>query len=65
MRHKHSAPFKQIDRLKANIQPDGMVQERVLSLASIEALPPAEFIEFVRPFCKPLDFSHNYIQLPI
>ena len=65
MRHKHSTPFKKIDQLKLSIQPDGLVQERVLSLASFPELSPSEFIEFVRPFCKPMDFSHNYIQLSI
>ncbi|MEM6804782.1 MAG: bacillithiol biosynthesis BshC, partial [Bacteroidota bacterium] len=61
IRHKYPAAFKQIDQLKAEIQPDAWVQERSLSLASFEGIiSPKEFVSFAYERCNPLNFEHQY-----
>ncbi|MEM8889245.1 MAG: bacillithiol biosynthesis cysteine-adding enzyme BshC [Bacteroidota bacterium] len=61
IRHKYPKAYKEIDQLKSEIQPDGWVQERILSLASLEGImDPKDFVEFAYQQCDPLNFDHQF-----
>ncbi|GAB4421448.1 MAG: bacillithiol biosynthesis cysteine-adding enzyme BshC [Bacteroidia bacterium] len=64
IRHHHAAPFREIEALKLAIQPDGLVQERVLGLAAFADHNPYELVDFIRQQIDPLDYSHKFIALP-
>ena len=57
---KKSPDFAQLTQLKQAISPDGLVQERVWSLAAIPTDIP-NFIAQVKAKCQPLDFTHQAI----
>ncbi len=63
IRNQTPEPFAQIDRLKAAIQPEGMVQERVLSLAAFPEINPEHLIQQVWEKCDPLSFTQQQILL--
>ena len=63
IRSSNPAPFKEIDKVKNQIQPDRMVQERVLSLGAFANFQPEEIISAAWNNCSPLDFTHRYIIL--
>lgn len=63
-RHKNRQPFEEIHALKQALQPDGTVQERVLSLASFPAYDPGQLLDIIYEACDPLDFNHQFITLP-
>lgn len=60
VRSNNPAPFAEIDRLKHAIQPDGAVQERVLSLAAFPDRQPDALVRFAYEACQPLDMAHRY-----
>ena len=65
-RQQHSGPFAHIEKLKRAVEPDGMVQERTLSLASFaHLLSPAELISFLYAASDPLDFQARHWVLPV
>jgi bacillithiol synthase len=64
MRHREPEPFRQIEAVKLAVQPDGMVQERVWSLATVaEWCAPADFLALVHRHCQPLRFDHTMLQI--
>ncbi|MEO1447883.1 MAG: bacillithiol biosynthesis BshC [Bacteroidota bacterium] len=63
-RHDHREPFEEIAALKQAIQPDGTVQERVLSLASFPAYQPEQLLDVIYEACDPLNFGHRFLVLP-
>lgn len=64
-RQQHHGPFTRIKSLKQKIEPDRMVQERILSLASFgNDLPTEDLIEFLYDSCSPLDLNHLCLVLP-
>ncbi|RMG58790.1 MAG: bacillithiol biosynthesis BshC [Bacteroidetes bacterium] len=64
VRHQQPAAFRQIEALKQAIQPDGTVQERVLSLPALAPdYDPADLIAELYPQVDPLDFAHRYLIL--
>ena len=63
MRHKHPKVFDEIRDLKYKIQPDGLVQERVLSLASFPGVAPEDLIKLAWEHCEPLNLEHVYLDL--
>ena len=59
-REQHREPFDQIRALKQQIEPDGLVQERTLSLASFaEWIPVDDFIAFLYREGDPLSLEHR------
>ncbi len=65
-RQQHSEPFAHIGQLKRSVEPDGMVQERVLSLASFASLlPPEAVINYLYEQSDPLDFRGQHWVLPL
>ncbi len=64
VRHAYPKPFERIEALKQAIQPNRIMQERILSLAAFKDIQPLDFIKIIEPYCDPLDFSHKYIILP-
>ena len=64
VRHRQPAAFRQIEAIKQAVQPDGTVQERVLSLAAFAPdYAPEALIAELYPQIDPLDFTHRYIAL--
>ena len=63
LRQLHAQPFNEIDTIKAAVQPDGAVQERVLSLAAFPDLDPSEFVARIFPHVDVLNPEHCYIRL--
>ncbi len=64
-RQQHHEPFDNIRGLKRQIQPDGTVQERTLSLASFAPeVSPSALIDFLYQCCNPLEFEHLFQILP-
>lgn len=63
MRHKHPRAFDEIKELKFKIQPDGLVQERILSLASFPEFAPEDLIKLAWEHCDPLNLEHVYLDL--
>jgi hypothetical protein len=63
IRHNHPKPFNEIGKLKLQIQPEGMVQERTLGLGSFPEVQPDELIALFWAHIEPLDFSHKIIVL--
>ncbi len=63
LRQLHAQPFNEIDAIKAAVQPEGAVQERVLSLAAFPDLDPAAFVARIFPHVDVLDPKHCYIRL--
>lgn len=61
-RHQHPQRFDELRALKAEIQPDGLVQERIWSLGAL-AMSPEAFVAKVAEQCNPLDFAHRLIIL--
>ncbi len=64
MRHRQPEPFAHIEALKLQVQPDGQVQERVWSLATVarwKDLPT--FLHQVHQACQPLNFGHQFLEL--
>ena len=60
VRSNTPAPFAEIDRIKQATQPDGAVQERVLSLAAFPDIAPADIVRLAYDACQPLDMAHRY-----
>lgn len=60
MRHRFPRPFAEIETLKQAIQPDGLVQERILSLASFPEYGPEKLIRLAWEHCQPLSLDHQY-----
>jgi bacillithiol biosynthesis cysteine-adding enzyme BshC len=60
VRNQHPGPFREIEALKARIQPDGWVQERTWSLATLGRDPHA-FVAQVLASIRPLDYSHAFL----
>lgn len=64
-RQEHHGLFSEIKRLKQQVEPDRVVQERILSLASFgNELPTRDLVSFLYHACKPLDFAHQCLRLP-
>ncbi|MFK7921059.1 MAG: bacillithiol biosynthesis cysteine-adding enzyme BshC [Bacteroidia bacterium] len=63
MRHKHPQEFDEIKALKYQVQPDGLVQERILSLASFPGVEPQTLIKLAWEHCDPLNLEHVYLDL--
>ncbi len=63
IRHKHSKVFDRIHEIKAEVNPDQAVQERVWSLAALHGSPD-EFVEWLKPQCDPLLLEHKILILP-
>jgi len=62
MRHKHPAPFKAIEAFKRTYQPDGQVQERVWSLATISQWQsPDAFLDNLYDHCEPLSLEPAWL----
>lgn len=55
--------FEQIEGLKNSIEPDRLVQERVLSLLAFPEYSPEQIISVAWDACSPLDFTHKYLIL--
>jgi bacillithiol biosynthesis cysteine-adding enzyme BshC len=55
--------YREIEKLKNELQPDRKVQERQLSLGAFPDFPPEKIIKAAWEHCSPLDFSHRYIIL--
>lgn len=65
MRHRHPEAFRSIAQIKAELQPDGVVQERVFSLATIaQWMEPKAFVRFLYERCQPMDLDHQIWILP-
>jgi hypothetical protein len=65
IRHNHPKPFNQIEKLKNQVQPEGLVQERTLGLGSFPEIPPVTLLSIIWENIKPLDFSHHFVVLDI
>lgn len=63
IRHNDPKPFNQIEKLKNQIQPEGLVQERTLGLGSFPNFQPERLIETIWGNIKPMDFSHHFMVL--
>ena len=64
IRHQQRGPFEQIEALKLQVNPDGQVQERVWSLATIaQWTDPNSFLKQVYQSCDPLNFEHQLLEL--
>ena len=63
IRNTQREPFLQIEKLKNQIQPDRIVQERVLSLASFPAHSPHEFIAMLYKEVAGINLVHHYIRM--
>lgn len=63
LRQDHAQPFNEIETLKAAINPDGKVQERVLSLAAFPGMSPEAFVARIFPHVDVLNPEHCYIRL--
>ncbi len=63
LRSQHPKPFRALEDLKNKVQPDGFVQERVLSLASFPDVSPEKLVEILLKVNNPLDLSHQFIRL--
>ncbi len=61
VRHQQPESFARIRALKWAVQPDGLVQERVWSLAAVPDTDPEAFIDLAWEACEPLDFSHRFL----
>lgn len=51
--------FSAIREVRNRIQPEGLVQERVLSMAAFPFIAPELLVHILKPYCDPLDFSHR------
>jgi len=60
IRHDHPKQFNEIEQIKEQIQPEGLVQERILGLASFPQWVPAEFIAMLWKKINPLTFDHQF-----
>lgn len=64
IRNENREPFAEIEALKLQIQPDGQVQERVWSLATVATMiSPKEFLDKVYQTCDPICFEHQMLEL--
>lgn len=54
VRNLHPESFSKIETLKKSLMPDGLVQERVLSLAAFPDINPHEIIQKAIEVCNPL-----------
>jgi bacillithiol biosynthesis cysteine-adding enzyme BshC len=62
IRHRQPAPFREIEAIKLAVHPDGMVQERVWSLATIgQWTTPERFLAQLYQTCQPLQFDHQML----
>lgn len=61
LREAQPAPYREIAALKAAIQPDGLVQERVLGIASFEDIPPASLLDAFYAHCNPMNPQHLFL----
>ncbi|MEZ4827028.1 MAG: bacillithiol biosynthesis cysteine-adding enzyme BshC [Bacteroidia bacterium] len=62
-RADNAAIFSRIESAKLAIQPEGLVQERILSLAAFPDATPEKIIAAAWEACSPLDFTHRYLVL--
>ncbi|MEO1418902.1 MAG: bacillithiol biosynthesis cysteine-adding enzyme BshC [Bacteroidota bacterium] len=63
-RNRFPEAFRKIEETKVHINPDGAVQERVWSLASLESMTPFEFVDFIYQQKKALSLDHHHLVLP-
>ena len=63
IRSNNPAIFDEISSLKSNIQPDGSVQERVLSVAAFPEYDPREIVKQVWDHFDSYTWNHQYICL--
>ncbi len=63
IRSDRPAPFREIERIKNAVQPDGFVQERTLSLAAFPGHSPHNLVALIMAHCRPLDFQHQFLRL--
>ena len=62
VRQEQPEAFRRIDAFKQEIYPDGTVQERVWSLATVgKWRTPAAFLSQVYAACDPLDYTHKVL----
>jgi hypothetical protein len=61
IRSENPKVFEEIEALKLEIQPDGAVQERVLSLFSFPNIPPNELMPQIWEAVDPLNFRHHFL----
>ncbi len=64
-RIQHHQLFSDVSTLKNKIQPEGLIQERILSIAAFPFISPEILVQTIKPYCNPLDFSHRDILLPL
>ncbi|WNJ18082.1 bacillithiol biosynthesis cysteine-adding enzyme BshC [Pontibacter sp. G13] len=63
-RANNREPFERIEEVKSQVQPDGLVQERLLGLLGFEGYTPQNIVDFVYPHVDPLNFEHQFLVLP-
>ncbi|MEO0468136.1 MAG: bacillithiol biosynthesis cysteine-adding enzyme BshC [Bacteroidota bacterium] len=63
IRNQQPEPFRKIESIKLAVQPDGMVQERVLGLAGFSQYAPERILKAVYEACEPLNLVHSYLIL--
>ena len=63
IRVKNPIPFQKIADLKAAINPERKVQERVLNFTTFAARRPHELVSFLYSHCAPLEFTHQFLTL--
>ena len=61
IRHQYASPFKEIEQIKFQLQPDPLVQERIWSLAALPQIDPYEFVRLAWKKCQPLEIKHQYL----
>ncbi|MEL6649180.1 MAG: bacillithiol biosynthesis BshC, partial [Bacteroidota bacterium] len=62
-RHQQPKDFKELKELKEQVQPDGLVQERILSLGSFPKVAPERLIQLAWEHCNPLNLAHVFLHL--
>ncbi len=63
IRHDHPQKFNEIEKLKKKIQPEGLVQERILGLGSFPEIKPEDMLRIIWEKADPLNFAHQFIRL--
>lgn len=64
VRNKHGKAFRDLEELKAEIQPTGQVQERILHFSAFD-IPLSQLLELIYDHCQPFTrFERQWIQLP-
>lgn len=63
IRSDRPASFREIERIKSAVQPDGFVQERTLSMAAFPGHSPHDLVSLIMAHCRPLDFQHQFLRV--